>query len=71
MSQGSTAQLPAAEGRRFAVTGTVQGVGFRPFVYRLAHALGLGGRVRNDAAGVTIEAFGPFSAHSRGATRGS
>ncbi len=40
------------------LTGTVQGVGFRPFVYRLAHALGLGGRVRNDAGGVTVEAFG-------------
>ncbi len=44
------------------VTGTVQGVGFRPFVYRLAHELGVAGRVRNDAAGVTIEAFGPASA---------
>ncbi|HET9555292.1 MAG TPA: carbamoyltransferase HypF, partial [Anaeromyxobacteraceae bacterium] len=46
------------EGRRIALTGTVQGVGFRPFVYRLAHAAGVAGRVRNDAAGVTIEAFG-------------
>jgi hydrogenase maturation protein HypF len=46
------------EGRRIALTGTVQGVGFRPFVYRLAHATGVRGRVRNDAAGVTIEAFG-------------
>jgi hydrogenase maturation protein HypF len=32
----------------------VQGVGFRPFVYRHAVALGLVGFVRNDAAGVTI-----------------
>ncbi|WP_242343478.1 carbamoyltransferase HypF [Anaeromyxobacter terrae] len=46
-------------GRRVRVTGTVQGVGFRPFVYRLAHEAGLAGRVRNDASGVTIEAFGP------------
>src|SRR5512143_3565340 len=30
----------------------------RPFVYRLARAVGVGGRVRNDDAGVTIEAFG-------------
>ena len=30
----------------------------RPFVYRLARALGLGGRVRNDGQGVTVEAFG-------------
>ncbi|HUL59817.1 MAG TPA: carbamoyltransferase HypF [Anaeromyxobacteraceae bacterium] len=46
------------EGRRIALTGTVQGVGFRPFVFRLAHATGVAGRVRNDAAGVTVEAFG-------------
>ena len=38
--------------------GQVQGVGFRPFVYRLARELNLGGWVRNDAAGVTIEAQG-------------
>jgi hydrogenase maturation protein HypF len=46
------------EGRRIEVRGTVQGVGFRPFVYRLAHEAGVAGRVRNDAHGVTIEAFG-------------
>jgi hydrogenase maturation protein HypF len=40
------------------VSGTVQGVGFRPWVYRLAHAQGVTGRIRNHAAGVTIEAFG-------------
>ncbi len=44
------------------MTGTVQGVGFRPFVYRVARETGVAGRVRNDAAGVTIEAFGPTSA---------
>ncbi|MEQ8965494.1 MAG: carbamoyltransferase HypF [Azospirillaceae bacterium] len=44
---------------RLTVTGTVQGVGFRPFVYREATALGLAGRVRNAPAGVTIEAEGP------------
>ncbi|WP_242361172.1 MULTISPECIES: carbamoyltransferase HypF [Anaeromyxobacter] len=52
----------APAGRRLTVSGTVQGVGFRPFVYRLAHALGLAGRVRNDASGVTVEAFGPAAA---------
>ena len=46
-------------GRRIAVTGTVQGVGFRPWVYRLARELGVLGRVRNDAAGVLIDAFAP------------
>ncbi len=50
---------PAIEGRRIAIRGTVQGVGMRPFVYRLAQDLGLGGRVRNEAAGVTVEVFGP------------
>ena len=46
------------EGRRILVRGTVQGVGFRPWVHRLAVEEGLSGRVRNDARGVTIEAFG-------------
>jgi len=46
------------EGRRIEIRGTVQGVGFRPWVYRLAVEEGLCGRVRNDGRGVTIEAFG-------------
>ena len=41
------------------VTGTVQGVGFRPFVSRHAVALGLAGSVLNDSAGVLIEVEGP------------
>jgi hydrogenase maturation protein HypF len=48
----------AVEGRRIEVRGTVQGVGFRPWVYRLAVEQGLSGRVRNDPRGVTIEVFG-------------
>jgi hydrogenase maturation protein HypF len=46
------------QGRRIEVRGTVQGVGFRPWIYRLASEEGICGRVRNDARGVTIEAFG-------------
>ena len=36
---------------RIEITGVVQGVGLRPFVYRLATALGLDGTVANDPAG--------------------
>jgi len=43
---------------RFTVTGQVQGVGFRPFVYRLAVDELLVGSVLNNASGVTIEAQG-------------
>jgi hydrogenase maturation protein HypF len=45
-------------GRRIEIHGTVQGVGFRPWVYRLAREQGIAGRVRNDAGGVVIDAFG-------------
>ncbi|MBI5624914.1 MAG: carbamoyltransferase HypF [Elusimicrobia bacterium] len=44
------------------VRGAVQGVGFRPFVFRLARELSLKGWVNNSAAGVTIEAEGPAPA---------
>src|SRR5919201_5393324 len=46
------------ERRRYRVTGVVQGVGFRPFVYGLARREGLGGFVLNDGEGVVIEAEG-------------
>ncbi len=44
--------------RRVHVTGIVQGVGFRPFVYRLARELGLIGFVYNDPSGVWLEVQG-------------
>jgi hydrogenase maturation protein HypF len=50
---------------RVRVEGTVQGVGFRPFVYRLALEEGLGGHVQNDARGVLAEVEGPAAAVTR------
>ena len=44
---------------RARVEGTVQGVGFRPYVYRLAGELGVAGHVLNDARGVVVEVEAP------------
>ncbi len=44
------------------VSGIVQGVGFRPFIYRLATGLSLSGTIRNTAAGVAIEVQGKSEA---------
>jgi len=44
---------------RIEVEGVVQGVGFRPFVAKLAKARGLAGYVRNGAGGAVIEVEGP------------
>lgn len=44
--------------RRITVTGVVQGVGFRPFVHRLATELGLTGFVGNDSGAVFLEVQG-------------
>jgi hydrogenase maturation protein HypF len=46
------------QGAHIQVTGVVQGVGFRPFVYGLAQKLALKGWVRNTSAGVEIEVEG-------------
>jgi hydrogenase maturation protein HypF len=69
----------ASVARRVVVRGIVQGVGFRPFVYRLAHVHGLAGWVLNTVHGVEIhveggeagvEAFvADLRAHSPGAAR--
>ena len=48
-----------SKGVRIHITGIVQGVGFRPFVYGLAARLALNGWVRNTSAGVDIEVDGP------------
>src|SRR5205085_10087512 len=62
---GAGERVPRAAGARAVVgrvqarvEGTVQGVGFRPFVYRLASELELAGFVRNDERGVLVEVEG-------------
>jgi hydrogenase maturation protein HypF len=50
---------------RITIRGTVQGVGMRPFVYRVAMSERLTGWVRNDGGGVTIEAYGSPEALAR------
>lgn len=52
--------VPEARQRlRIVVIGVVQGVGFRPYVYRLAHKFQLTGWVNNNLQGVVIEVEGP------------
>ncbi|MGC8782190.1 MAG: acylphosphatase, partial [Anaerolineae bacterium] len=54
---------------RVEIHGAVQGVGFRPYVYRLATGLGLVGWVINDTRGVFIEVEGPEEAVRQFAAR--
>jgi hydrogenase maturation protein HypF len=62
----TTQAVPVTSRRvRVDVRGTVQGVGFRPFVFRLARALALSGFVRNGPGGVTIELEGDDRAIDR------
>ena len=51
--------LNPQQGKRIHVTGVVQGVGFRPFVYGLAARHGLKGWVCNSSSGVEVEVCGP------------
>ena len=53
---------PAIRRVRVVVRGAVQGVGFRPFVYRLAIEMGMGGWVSNSSQGVFIEVEGEEAA---------
>ncbi len=58
------ATSPSSLAVRLRVRGVVQGVGFRPTVWRIARELGLVGRVRNEGDGVVVEAAGPAPALS-------
>ena len=60
----TTALSPAAvapHARRLELAGRVQGVGFRPFVYRLARRYGLAGWVRNEVGRVLVHVEGPLA----------
>jgi len=50
---------PVAQRLRITLRGAVQGVGFRPFVYRLAREMSLTGWVLNSSSGLVVEVEGP------------
>jgi hydrogenase maturation protein HypF len=56
---------PASQRLRITLRGAVQGVGFRPFVYRLATEMSLTGWVLNSSAGLVVEVEGPPDQLSR------
>jgi hydrogenase maturation protein HypF len=62
---GTDLRQGSATGAAIRVRGLVQGVGFRPTVWRLAQAFGLTGEVKNDGEGVLIRAWGPPEALAR------
>ncbi len=53
------ASKPALQRLRITLRGAVQGVGFRPFVYRLAIEMSLTGWVLNSSSGLVVEVEGP------------
>jgi hydrogenase maturation protein HypF len=55
----TVASKPAIQRLRITLRGAVQGVGFRPFVYRLANEMSLTGWVLNSSSGLTVEVEGP------------
>jgi hydrogenase maturation protein HypF len=55
----------AAVRKRTELQGIVQGVGFRPFVYRTARRCGIRGRVVNSSDGVVIEGEGSHASVNR------
>ncbi len=56
--KGPARPATALETRRYQIRGVVQGVGFRPFVFRTAERHAVGGWVRNDSDGVVLEVQG-------------
>ncbi len=62
MTMATSFEENPSVGRRIDISGIVQGVGFRPYVYRLATERRLVGAINNTAAGVTIEVEGPEAA---------
>ena len=58
-------EKPAVQRLRITLHGAVQGVGFRPFVYRLATEMSLTGWVLNSSAGLVVEVEGPSEQLSR------
>jgi hydrogenase maturation protein HypF len=52
-------------GLHIEIRGTVQGVGYRPWVFQLARRMDIRGAVRNDSRGVAIDAFGASDALER------
>jgi len=65
----TAAAAPRPSGARLHIAGVVQGVGFRPFVHRLASECGLGGWVRNDTGGVDVAIEGAPAAIETFVTR--
>ena len=53
---------PTLKRVRLSLQGLLQGIGFRPFVYQLAHEIGLTGWVQNSPQGVAIEVEGDCEA---------